>query len=242
MAAQERRGERSTAHPPACNRLIDRSIDGSLPTSSSRFHPSTPPTPASYPHRAGIMDELASQYGFSYQVAKADIDERAIRHDDPHALVLLLAHAKAAAIRQRLQQQQQQQSIAAGDGGGGVGVGGEGEGVGLRGLLVTCDQVRGANCVGGWLCVSVGAAACLGAAAPTWRAVLSLPQNLAAGLCFLAYFVLPPHPPPPWSNTHTRTLTHTQVVLHEGRILEKPEDERQVGGVEWIGVGGWVGE
>lgn len=33
------------------------------------------------------MDELAGQYGFTYEVAKADIDEKAIRHDDARRLV-----------------------------------------------------------------------------------------------------------------------------------------------------------
>ena len=86
---------------------------------------------------AGIMDELAARHGFQYEVAKADIDEGAIRHDDARRLVLRLAHAKADAICAQLR--------AAGGGAGG--------------LLVTCDQ----------------------------------------------------------------------VVLHEGRILEKPADEAQVG-------------
>ena len=65
------------------------------------------------------MDELAAEHGFSYEVAKADIDEKAIRHPDPQTLVLRLAHAKAAAVIAKLE--------AAGGGG--------------SGLLVTCDQV-----------------------------------------------------------------------------------------------------
>lgn len=65
------------------------------------------------------MDELAAEHGFTYEVAKADIDEKAIRHPDPHTLVLRLAHAKAAAVIAKLE--------AAGGGG--------------SGLLVTCDQV-----------------------------------------------------------------------------------------------------
>jgi predicted house-cleaning NTP pyrophosphatase (Maf/HAM1 superfamily) len=69
---------------------------------------------------AGIMDELAAQYGFQYEVAKAGIDESAIRHDDARQLVLALAHAKADAIRAALAQR----------------------GAGGTGLLITCDQVR----------------------------------------------------------------------------------------------------
>ncbi|EFN52790.1 hypothetical protein CHLNCDRAFT_26436 [Chlorella variabilis] len=65
------------------------------------------------------MDELTVQYSFQYEIAKADIDESAIRHDEAHQLVLSLAHAKADAIRAKLQ--------AAGNGD--------------EGLLVTCDQV-----------------------------------------------------------------------------------------------------
>ncbi|KAL4423798.1 hypothetical protein ABPG75_001099 [Micractinium tetrahymenae] len=70
--------------------------------------------------RRGIMDELAAEYGFSYEVAKADIDEKAIRHEDARHLVLRLAHAKAAAIAAKL--------AAA-------------EGAPPSGLLITCDQV-----------------------------------------------------------------------------------------------------
>lgn len=75
---------------------------------------------------AAIMDDLAAQYSFTYEVAKADIDEKAIRHEDAHHLVLRLAHAKAEAIRDQL--------AAAGA-----------AGEQLDGLLVTCDQV------GGWV-------------------------------------------------------------------------------------------
>jgi len=50
---------------------------------------------------AGVMDELAQQFGFSYSTVAADIDEKAIRVDDPSDLVMALAHAKAAAILSR---------------------------------------------------------------------------------------------------------------------------------------------
>ncbi len=45
-----------------------------------------------------IMDELAAEHGFRYDVRTADIDEKAIRHDDPHQLVLALGRAKRDAI------------------------------------------------------------------------------------------------------------------------------------------------
>ncbi|KFM24175.1 Maf-like protein [Auxenochlorella protothecoides] len=69
--------------------------------------------------RRGIMDELAAELGFSYECASADIDEQAIRHEDPHQLVRQLAAAKADAIASRLASQ----------------------GTAPSGLLITCDQV-----------------------------------------------------------------------------------------------------
>jgi predicted house-cleaning NTP pyrophosphatase (Maf/HAM1 superfamily) len=78
------------------------------------------------------MDELAAQYGFAYEVAKADIDEKAIRHDDAHQLVLQLAHAKAAAIAAKLRGAQ-----------GSAGSSGSNGSSSISGLLVTCDQVGG---------------------------------------------------------------------------------------------------
>jgi septum formation protein len=79
------------------------------------------------------MDRLRKDYPFEYEVIKADIDEKAIRHDTPTKLVLALAHAKADAIIAQLKQQQQQQqqeaAAAAGQPGSDVG------------LLITCDQV-----------------------------------------------------------------------------------------------------
>ena len=47
---------------------------------------------------AGIMDELAQEHGFSYTTVAPNIDEKAIRYEDPVHLVLALAHAKALAI------------------------------------------------------------------------------------------------------------------------------------------------
>ncbi|GAB4815115.1 hypothetical protein N2152v2_002161 [Parachlorella kessleri] len=68
--------------------------------------------------RKGIMDEVAKEYGFTYEVCTADIDEKAIREPDPKHLVIRLAHAKAEAIRAKL--------LLAGT---------------ITGLLLTCDQV-----------------------------------------------------------------------------------------------------
>lgn len=50
------------------------------------------------------MDELAAEQAgrISYRVVTADIDEKAIRVDDPKDLVLKLAHAKADAILAKL--------------------------------------------------------------------------------------------------------------------------------------------
>jgi septum formation protein len=76
------------------------------------------------------MDSLASQYSFKYEVLKADIDEKAIRHDSPKDLVLALAHAKADALLQKL--------TAADSSSSGVGLtGGSSSGT----FLITCDQV-----------------------------------------------------------------------------------------------------
>jgi predicted house-cleaning NTP pyrophosphatase (Maf/HAM1 superfamily) len=81
------------------------------------------------------MDELAAQYGFTYEVAKADIDEKAIRHDDARQLVLQLAHAKAAAIAAKLRE-----GLGSA---GSSGSGGSNGNSSISGLLVTCDQVGG---------------------------------------------------------------------------------------------------
>ena len=66
---------------------------------------------------AVIMDELTSEYGFTYETLKASIDESALgdRSADPSALVRLLAQAKADAILER-------HSLTSG-------------------YLITCDQV-----------------------------------------------------------------------------------------------------
>jgi len=73
--------------------------------------------------RRQLMDELASEFGFSYEVLTADIDEKAIRNPDPEALVLSLAHAKADAILAKM------------------GVHAESEDERKHGFLITCDQV-----------------------------------------------------------------------------------------------------
>ena len=42
--------------------------------------------------------EVLEQAGYEFEVVTADIDEKAIRHDDPQELVLAIARAKADAI------------------------------------------------------------------------------------------------------------------------------------------------
>ncbi|KIZ04112.1 septum formation protein [Monoraphidium neglectum] len=119
------------------------------------------------------MDQLAQAFGFSYDVRKADIDEKAIRHDEPAQLVMALAHAKADAILTLLRSE----AAAAGPGdrpGAGAGASAD-------------DSVAEASTSGGG-----GAAAAGGAAAR--------PSFL---------------------------ITCDQVVVHEGLILEKPEDADQ---------------
>lgn len=69
--------------------------------------------------RRAVVDALAKEFGFEYSCITADIDEQAIRRDDPAELVRVLAHAKAAAIVEKLR--------VAGDT--------------AAGLLITCDQV-----------------------------------------------------------------------------------------------------
>jgi septum formation protein len=81
------------------------------------------------------MDSLASQYSFKYEVLKADIDEKAIRHDSPTDLVLALAHAKADALLQKLAAADSSSSSgnSRAAGGGSSSSGGT--------FLITCDQV-----------------------------------------------------------------------------------------------------
>lgn len=71
--------------------------------------------------RRQIMDEMVKQFGFSYIVRTADIDEKAIRRPKPEELVMDLAHAKADAIKEKMRQSGEEMS----------------------GYLVTCDQVGG---------------------------------------------------------------------------------------------------
>ena len=68
------------------------------------------------------MQELAQEYGFSYETATADIDEQALgdRQQNPADLVALLAQAKADAIIGKLRQSEAKP---------------------LQGFLLTCDQV-----------------------------------------------------------------------------------------------------
>jgi septum formation protein len=48
------------------------------------------------------MDDFASQHGLNYIVRTADIDEKAIRLEDPHQLVIALGRAKRDAILLKL--------------------------------------------------------------------------------------------------------------------------------------------
>lgn len=68
------------------------------------------------------MQELAVDYGFTYETITADIDEQALgnRQQSPAALVSLLSQAKADAIIGKLQKL---------------------ESASLQGYLLTCDQV-----------------------------------------------------------------------------------------------------
>lgn len=67
------------------------------------------------------MDELCQEVGFKYDVLTADIDEKAIRREDPSELVTLLARAKADAIQGRMEDKEKSKEENA--------------------LLITCDQV-----------------------------------------------------------------------------------------------------
>jgi septum formation protein len=73
------------------------------------------------------MDEIVAEHGFTYDVVTADIDEKAIRVEDPQELVMKLAHAKADAIIEKLKTA----SATATDNGNNS----------IEGLLITCDQV-----------------------------------------------------------------------------------------------------
>jgi hypothetical protein len=72
------------------------------------------------PSRRAIVDELACRYNFKYSVIAADIDEQAIRREEPMELVRVLAHAKAGAIMAKLRNS---------------------NALTTAGYLVTCDQV-----------------------------------------------------------------------------------------------------
>jgi septum formation protein len=103
--------------------------------------------------RRQIMDGLATDFNFSYEVVKADIDEKAIRHTQPRQLVTALAHAKADAIVAKLHQQQlsapqdqQQQpssagAVSAGDPTTSSSSAGVNTTSSSSSYLITCDQV-----------------------------------------------------------------------------------------------------
>jgi len=67
------------------------------------------------------MDELCEEVGFKYDVLTADIDEKAIRREDPAELVTVLAQAKADAIQGKMAPAEKEKDENA--------------------LLITCDQV-----------------------------------------------------------------------------------------------------
>ena len=69
--------------------------------------------------RKQLLGELLDPLGVEFRTMSADIDEKAIRVEDPRELVVQLAHAKADAILWRM----------------------EDEGVEKKGFLLTCDQV-----------------------------------------------------------------------------------------------------
>ncbi|WIA15030.1 hypothetical protein OEZ85_001731 [Tetradesmus obliquus] len=83
------------------------------------------------------MDSLASQYSFKYEVLKADIDEKAIRHDTPRDLVLALAHAKADALLQKLAVADSSSNSSSAAAGNAADSGSSSSGT----FLITCDQV-----------------------------------------------------------------------------------------------------
>lgn len=56
----------------------------------------TPPRPCL---PAGIMDELAAEHGFAYEIAKADIDEKAIRHEVGPGHCSVIAFSSAPALQ-----------------------------------------------------------------------------------------------------------------------------------------------
>lgn len=71
---------------------------------------------------ADLLQELADEYGFSFDILKANLDERSIgdRAEMPEQLVKLLAKAKADALMPQLQSNSAQEKPA---------------------FLITCDQV-----------------------------------------------------------------------------------------------------
>jgi septum formation protein len=86
------------------------------------------------------MDSLASQYSFKYEVLKADIDEKAVRHDSPRDLVLALAHAKADALLQKLAAENSSSSSSS-TAAGGAADGSSNSSSSGGTFLITCDQV-----------------------------------------------------------------------------------------------------
>lgn len=53
------------------------------------------------------MQDMSRHFHFSFEVASADIDERAIRFKDPEELVSAISSAKAGALAQQLGNQEE---------------------------------------------------------------------------------------------------------------------------------------
>lgn len=78
------------------------------------------------------MDELAREWGLKYDVITAGIDEKAIRSQDPHDLVLALGRAKRDAILAKMHAQDDHRANSSTQSSAQPSVGA---------LLITCDQV-----------------------------------------------------------------------------------------------------
>lgn len=59
---------------------------------------------SSSPWRRHVLEDLATRFDFKFEVMAPEIDEKAIRFDEPEKLVIAIAHAKAKEIMNRLKQ------------------------------------------------------------------------------------------------------------------------------------------
>lgn len=115
-------------------------------------------------------------FGFSYDVRKADIDEKAIRHEEPSELVMQLAHAKADVLLPLIRSDLNSAAPSSSDPDGGADA---------DGASTSAPAPGGAD------------------SSSILRQQQQQQQQPGAATCFL--------------------ITCDQVVVHEGRILEKPE-------------------